>query len=95
MEEEKKFQFGWTKPKLKPFCEIMRMLRDKRDWSLRDLRKRVPIDLGRLSDLDLGKAEPTRDEVFSLAEILCSTANEAANLIAMWDEEHGYGEGAQ
>ncbi len=60
---------------MKTLGEHIRELREKRDWSVRDLAKKIQVSAPFLSDVELGRRHPSDDVLERLAALLDTSVN--------------------
>jgi transcriptional regulator with XRE-family HTH domain len=59
---------------MKTLGELIRELREKHDWSVRELAKKLKVSAPFLSDVELGRRHPSDDVLERLASFLGTTA---------------------
>jgi transcriptional regulator with XRE-family HTH domain len=59
---------------MKTFGERIRELREARDWSVRELARKLKISAPFLSDVELGRRHPSDDVLERIASVLGTTA---------------------
>lgn len=62
--------------KMKTLGEYIRELREKHDWSVRDLAKKLKVSAPFLSDIELGRRHPSEDVLERLASVLETTTDD-------------------
>jgi transcriptional regulator with XRE-family HTH domain len=61
---------------MKTLGEYIRELREKHDWSVRELAKKLKVSAPFLSDIELGRRHPSDDVLERLASVLGTTTEE-------------------
>jgi transcriptional regulator with XRE-family HTH domain len=61
---------------MKTFGEYIRELREKHDWSVRELAKKLRVSAPFLSDVELGRRHPSDDVLERLASVLGTTTED-------------------
>ena len=61
--------------KMKTLGQRIRELREERDWSVRDLAKKLKVSAAFLSDVELGRRHPSEEVLGKLAFALETTAD--------------------
>ncbi|HUJ30715.1 MAG TPA: helix-turn-helix transcriptional regulator [Candidatus Acidoferrum sp.] len=59
---------------MKTFGERIRELREARDWSVRELARKLKVSAPFLSDVELGRRHPSEDVLERIASVLGTTA---------------------